>query len=160
MFTLRPLAVSDKAFLWEMLYYAIYVPAGQPMPPREILGEPEVARYVRDWGRPGDFGVVVSGEDEDLIGATWLRLWVGNDKGYGYVEDGIPELSIAILPAYRGRGLGTQMLKVALEMARETYPGVSLSVVEQNPAKRLYERFGFRAVEQEGDSIKMVLRWK
>jgi len=157
--TLRPILTSDETFLWDMLYLALYVPPGQPPFPRDILHEPDLACYVHDWGRPGDWGLLAS--DEELpVGAIWLRQWSGDEKGYGYVSSFIPELSIALLPKYRNQGLGTRMLRAVISMAQERYPGLSLSVVESSPARHLYERLGFRKVGQVMDSLVMLLEWK
>lgn len=59
----------------------------------------------------------------------------------------VVELSINILPAYQGRGLGTALIGRALAWAR-THGGVrrvQLEVLARNTdALRLYERFGFQ----------------
>ncbi len=156
--SLRPIVATDEPFLWEMLYLALYVPEGKPPFPREILGEPDIACYVQGWGRPGDWGLLAL-DDDRPVGAIWLRLWSGNEKGYGYVSPVIPEFSIALLPEYRNKGLGTRMIKTVISMAPECYPGLSLSVVESSPARLLYERLGFRKVGQVLDSHVMLLEW-
>ena len=155
---LCPLLPSDEPFLWEMLYLALYVPAGQPPFPRAILNEPDIACYVRGWGRAGDWGLLARA-GEVSAGAIWLRQWPGDEKGYGYVSPLIPELSIALRPEYRNMGLGTRMLERVISMARGRHPGLSLSVVESSPAHRLYERLGFRKVGQIMDSPVMLLEW-
>jgi GNAT superfamily N-acetyltransferase len=155
---LRPITVSDEPFLWEMLYLAIYVPEGKPSPPRDILCEPDLACYVQGWGRPGDWGLLACDGDAP-VGAVWLRQWSGDEKGYGYVSAAIPEISIALLPDYRGKGLGARMIKAVIRMAKEHYPGLSLSVVERSPARRLYERLGFRTVGRVGESLTMLYQW-
>jgi ribosomal protein S18 acetylase RimI-like enzyme len=154
-----PITIADEPFLWEMLYLALYVPAGEPPFPRAILEEPDIACYVQGWGRPGDWGLLAR-DGEKLIGAIWLRQWTGSQKGYGFVNEAIPELSIALLPEYRNIGLGTRMLKKVISIARKHYPGLSLSVVENSPARQLYERLGFRKVGQIKDSPVMLLEWK
>jgi ribosomal protein S18 acetylase RimI-like enzyme len=154
----RPLTAGDKPFLREMLYLALHVPEGHPSFPRSILEEPAIARYVKDWGRDGDFGYVARVDGED-IGAAWLRFWKGQDRGYGFIDSEIPELSMAVEPEFRGRGIGSSLLGLVLEDAKLLAPGVSLSVSADNPALRLYRRFGFESVKEEGHSITMVLRW-
>jgi ribosomal protein S18 acetylase RimI-like enzyme len=52
------------------------------------------------------------------------------------------------------------MLKAVITMAQPLYPGLSLSVVESSPARRLYERLGFRKVGQVMESLVMLLEWK
>ena len=166
---LRPLLPSDEPFLWEMLYLALYVPPGQAPFPRAILDDPDIACYVKGWGRAGDWGLLaVDGENQvgatpagaSPAGAVWLRQWseVG-EKGYGYVSPQIPEISLALLPEYRNQGLGTRLLETVIALAKPRFPGLSLSVVESSPARRLYERLGFRKVGQVLESLVMLLEW-
>lgn len=83
---IRPLTPQDQPFLWEMLYLAIYVPDGQIAPSREIIRRPELARYVERWGRDGDCGFLATDAAGKPVGAVWLRLLQGENKGYGYVK--------------------------------------------------------------------------
>jgi ribosomal protein S18 acetylase RimI-like enzyme len=156
--SLVPLSVSDKPFLWEMLFLALYAPPGQPAFTRDILGEPDIACYVDGWGTPGDWGLM-AWDGGKPAGAIWLRQWLGDHKGYGYVSEEIPEMSIALLPEYRNQGLGRRMIETVIGMAKERFTGLSLSVVGSSPAHRLYERLGFRKVGQILDSPIMLLEW-
>jgi GNAT superfamily N-acetyltransferase len=161
---LRPILPSDEPFLWEMLYQALYVPPGGLPFPRAILDDPDIACYVQGWGRPGDWGLLaLDGENQagaTPAGAVWLRQWSEvAEKGYGYVSPHIPELSLALLPEYRNQGLGTRLLETVIALAKPDYPGLSLSVVESSPARRLYERLGFRKVGQVLESLVMLLEW-
>ncbi len=155
----RPLAIQDGPFLREMLYLALHVPPGHPPFSRSILDQPEIARYVKNWGREGDSGFAgrIGGRD---VGAAWLRFWKGEERGYGFVAPDIPELSMAVEPAFRGRGIGATLLGHVLDDAKSLAPGVSLSVGADNPALRLYERFGFERVMETAGSITMVLGWR
>jgi GNAT superfamily N-acetyltransferase len=155
---LRPLLPSDEPFLWEMLYQALYVPPGKLPFPRAILDDPDIACYVKGWGRPGDWGLLAC-DGENRTGAIWLRQWAGEERGYGYVSPQIPELSLALLPEYRNQGLGRRMLETVIALAKECHPGLSLSVVESSPARRLYERLGFHKVGQVLESLVMLLEW-
>jgi ribosomal protein S18 acetylase RimI-like enzyme len=156
---LRPIVVADEPFLWEMLYQALYVPPDGPPFPREILREPDIACYVKGWGRPGDWGLLAC-DGETLIGAIWLRQWSDDEKGYGFVSPAVPEMSIALLPGCRGQGLGSRMIDEVVALAKPDYPGLSLSVVETSPARRLYERHGFQTVGRVGESLVMLLKWR
>ncbi|KYF84216.1 GCN5 family acetyltransferase [Sorangium cellulosum] len=153
---IRLLTPADEPLLWEMLYQAIHVPEGSPPPPRDIVHRPELSRYVQGWGQRDDLGVVALQEGE-VAGAAWLRRLTGAQRGYGHVDDETPELSIALLPHHRGRGLGTRLLTSLLEEARNRYPAISLSVSPDNPALRLYRRLGFVEVGRNGASLTMVL---
>ena len=141
-----------------MLYHALYVPEGSPPFPKEIVNQPDIAKYVFGWGQPGDMGfATIDKASGRQIGAVWIRLFSSHNPGYGYVAENIPELSIAVLPGHRDLGIGTQLLKHLLARAAERYAGLSLSVTSENPAKRLYERQGFQVVDRKGASLTMLL---
>lgn len=153
---LRPLTAADGPVVRALLYHAIFLPAGQPPLDPAIVDLPEIARYAAAWGREGDggFAAEAPGQAEPL-GAVWLRLWPDDGRGYGFVAADIPELSIAVLPGQRGQGLGTRLLEAALAAARVRWRGVSLSVAPDNPALRLYQRFGFRVVGGHAGALIM-----
>ncbi len=143
-----------------MLYHSLFVPVGGAPFPREVLNSPDVAKYVMGWGRPGDLAFIsLESSTDDAVGAVWMRLFPDSDKGFGFVSSGIPELGIAVLPGCRGRGVGSALLRKLLEEVRAMYSGVSLSVSVDNPARRLYERFGFEVVDTHGNSVTMVKRF-
>lgn len=150
---LRPLTAAHQAFLWTALYHAIYVAPGDPPLPPEIVHLPDIAPYTADFGRAGDRGVIATAGDQP-IGAAWARRM----RGYGYVDDDTPELSIALLPGWRGAGIGSLLLERLLGELSADAAQVSLSVVWTNPARRLYERLGFETVALEGGSATMVKR--
>lgn len=136
-FTYRPLTLEDNLIVWEMLRYAAHESSVE-----SIQRQPYLARYALDWGREGDIGYIAL-EDLIPIGAVWLRLWSGKDRGFGYVNDEIPELAIAVVPDFRGQGVGTELLKQILDAAKTKYQAISLSVRANNPVLGLYERTGF-----------------
>jgi ribosomal protein S18 acetylase RimI-like enzyme len=155
----RPIASTDEPFLWEMLYQALYVPEGSPPFPREILSQPEIRRYVENWGRADDLGfVALTQTTRQPIGAAWIRLLKGENHGYGYIDDYTPELTIAVVPVWRGRGIGTALLERVIEAAQSSYASISLSVSRDNPAIRLYRRLGFEALCFSGTSLTMRRR--
>jgi ribosomal protein S18 acetylase RimI-like enzyme len=90
---------------------------------------------------------------------------------YKYLE--APETwyvcGVALLPEYRGRGIGTQLMRIAAQQAREHgYDRLSLVVFEQNTgALRLYRRLGYQVIDRApivphplircgGDALLMV----
>lgn len=156
---IRSIEDADEPFLWEMLYHALYVPEGVEPLPRTLLAEPEIAHYVSEWGQPADCGfVAVDAATRQSIGAAWLRLFPADAPGYGFVDDCTPEVSIALLPGWRGRGIGSELLIALLAYADVRYSAVSLSVDPANPARRLYERLGFEQVGANGGSVVMMRR--
>ena len=146
MLNLRPLQASDQSALWDWLHIALWDPPPAPLRPREVLEDPRVAIYAESWGREGDVGVV--GEvDGKPIGACWMRR-IRNGVGMGYVDDETPQLGIALLPEYRGRGFGRRLMMAALDAARARgYRHVSLTVHPLNPAIAMYESCGFQKRE-------------
>lgn len=156
---IRPLTPSDQPLLWDVLYLALYVPDGEAPLSRAVVQRPELARYVAGWGRAGDLGfAALDTAAGESIGAAWIRLLSGDNRGYGYVDDATPELSIAVEPAWRGRGIGAALLSRLLHAAQPRYRAISLSVAVDNPAVRLYSRLGFTVVRVEGESLTMLKR--
>lgn len=101
-----------------------------------------------------------SEEESDPVLAPYSKL--EEDNSY-YV------CGMALFPDYRGRGIGTRLLALAEEHARDKgFKKVSLIVFEQNTgAKQLYDRTGYHEVRREsiyphplihytGDAILMV----
>ena len=145
-YTFRELTASDEPIVWTMLVHAAHLDSLA-----SAKQHPDAARYAQNWGRPGDMGwVAFSGSQP--VGAAWLRLWaeldpqIGGDRGFGHISDDIPELGIAVVPSDRGKGVGTQLLARTLASAQERFHAVSLSVLAENPAVRLYRRMGFEKV--------------
>lgn len=78
----------------------------------------------------------------------------GEPAGRLLVDRGPHELrivDIALLPAFRGHGLGARVLLELLDEAAAAGRRVKLSVHRDSPAQRLYERLGFR--ETSGDDM-------
>ena len=148
-FSIRALLPTDAPFLYEMLYLALHVPPGVKRFPREIVKSPQLRQYVYNWGNSDDVGfAAVDDLSGGAIGAAWIRLLKGENRGYGYVDDVTPELSVAVLPEYRGHGVGTQLLENLLMAAQSRYPAVCLSVSADNQAFNLYVRSGFGVVAE------------
>jgi ribosomal protein S18 acetylase RimI-like enzyme len=136
---------QDVHFLRDMLRHAYYWRWSDPE-----LADLPVSRYVEGWGRPGDRSLVLV-EGFQPVGAAWYRLFTSDEPGYGFVDAQTPELTIAIVPSRRGRGLGDGLLARLLEQARrDGFGAISLSVEPDNPALALYERHGFTKVGERG----------
>lgn len=155
---LRPAGAGDTGFLREMLAAAAFWQADAPsVSADEVLADPALARYVAGWPRDGDLGVVA--ERSRPVGAAWLRLFDPAEPGYGFVSASVPELSMAVVPGWRGRGLGGALLDAVVVAARaRRLAAVSLSVAADNhAARRLYDRAGFRDTTVSGGSHTMLL---
>jgi GNAT superfamily N-acetyltransferase len=154
---IRVATPEDGQFLRAMLYECAFWHPSQPRPPLdEALAEPHLARYIEGWPRAGDAGVIAEDQPGQPIGAAWYRFFSPDAPGYGYLDAATPELSIAVAPGHRGRGVGAGLLAALLTTARQAaVPTLSLSVAQANPAVALYERHGFREVRLDGDSWTM-----
>jgi [ribosomal protein S18]-alanine N-acetyltransferase len=157
-FIIRLATEKDIDFLWDMLYEAIYVPEGQTPPPKDILNEPNIKKILNGWGRKGDQALIALDSSNHPVGAVWIRLYDESQKMYGYVDPHTPILGIAMLPNYRGQGIGTLLLEEVIKMAKTSgIKKISLSVDPNNPALRLYERYGFQKIRIDGTSWDMVV---
>ena len=145
MFIIRPTQPDDEPFLWDMGWEATAVDVEmRALGQDAALAMPHVRRYLNGWGRPGVAGGVAVSEDGQRLGAAWYRLFPVDEPGWGFVAADVPELSIGVVGAARGRGVGGALLAALLELAREQgHRTLSLSVDRQNPARRHYERVGF-----------------
>lgn len=64
-------------------------------------------------------------------------------------------LDIALLPAWRGQGIGERLLRDLFAAADREGRVVSLHVEIRNPARRLYERLGFVDVARDEVHARM-----
>ncbi|MGY4644164.1 N-acetyltransferase family protein [Cellulomonas sp. URHB0016] len=155
---LRDATDDDRDLLLDLLLEA-YNWTGEPRFTREWLTtDPHTARYLDGWKRPDDLGLVAVDHAGAALGAVWARTLPASAPGFGYVADDVPELSMAVLPGARGRGVGAALLAGILDRARDAgRSAVSLSVEDGNTvARSLYERHGFVVVGREGGSDTML----
>lgn len=160
--TLRKTVADDEEFLWEMLFYASHSNDETGVTPEDIRANPDLIGYIEGWRDAGRCGVVAE-LDGDPIGAAWLRAFNEADRTNPvYVDGTTPELAIAVVPGHEGRGIGTAMIEALVAEARGRFPAIVLSSRVENPAVSLYERLGFRIVEELINrvgtrSVKMVV---
>jgi ribosomal protein S18 acetylase RimI-like enzyme len=65
-------------------------------------------------------------------------------------------VDIGVLAADRGKGLATRAIEECQAQCRKAQMRLELQVNPDNPARRLYERLGFRAIQETEISIEMV----
>ena len=147
-YVIHPLTAADEAVLWEMLYQALRTSAETP---RDIVRQPEYARHVEGWGRPGDTGFVAydAEKKDELLGAAWFRL-----PGDATEKEPTPELAFAVKSGHRKRGIGAALL-TQLMKANPHYSAVSIATSANNPVVRLYDRFGFKIVQQSEHAVTL-----
>jgi ribosomal protein S18 acetylase RimI-like enzyme len=79
------------------------------------------------------------------IGRLYVAPW----------EREIRIMDIALLPEHRGAGIGTKLLRDLQAEARVAGKSLTIHVERFNPALRLYERLGFREIEDKGVYLLM-----
>jgi ribosomal protein S18 acetylase RimI-like enzyme len=157
MMVIREMLEEEYPFLEKMLYASIHVPEGEAPYPQNIIEKPELRKYTEGFGREHDHCLVAQ-ENGMLVGAVWVRCFPKEDPGYGFVDESIPELGMAVHEPYRGQGIGTKLIEAMIShLLSHGYGKVSLSVDGTNPAIRLYRRFGFFDVKTENGTHTMVL---
>lgn len=163
--TIRQVNPNDEALIYSFLTIAARMDeSGETI--QQALTDPALVHYWQHWGKPHDTGIVAESNELNYpVGCAWVRLFTGQAPGYGHVSDKIPELAFGVVKSCRNQGIGTLLLEQLIDQCRDRYPGISLSVREDNPVVRLYECLGFH-VEGEGftnrvgtPSITMLLRF-
>jgi len=141
---LRPVEREDRGFL-EGLYASTRELELQPLDwsedqKRQFLHEQFEAQdhYYHEHFPDCAYQVVMS--DQEAIG----RLYVDRR------EEELRIVDIALLPEYRGLGLGRALMVEILDEAKEAGLLVRIHVEKFNPALRLYERLGFQSLGEVG----------
>jgi ribosomal protein S18 acetylase RimI-like enzyme len=92
-------------------------------------------------------------------GATFDVIEVdGARAGRLYVHRGpsdIRIMDIALAPGFRGRGIGTSLLRGLMEEADASGRKLSIHVEMNNPARSLYDRLGFEPAGEHGVYVLM-----
>ena len=126
--TFRQIKIKDFEFLWQLHNAALkkYIAATWGW------DENWQRRNFQDNFKPNEGEIIcVDGKDAGF-------LWISEK------ESEIVLVSIRLLPAFQNRGVGTKLIKDLLDEARVENKTVRLQVLKVNPAKNLYEKFGFQ----------------
>lgn len=152
---IRRLQGEEVKLLERFLYNAIYQREGDKPLPYDIIYEPELIGYIADFGRLDDRCLVAEINNE-VVGAVWCRIFRGDFRGYGFIDDRTPELSISVLKSHRGMGIGRQLMTEILRvLSEEGYDKVSLSVQKENYVTMLYKSFGFEVIKESDEGYIM-----
>jgi ribosomal protein S18 acetylase RimI-like enzyme len=146
---LRPITPKDQQFL-----YRVYVGTRQEEMALVSWSQAEKENFLRmqfhaqhkyyqEQFPQARFDLIL--QNEEPVG----RLYVSR------TEEEIRIVDIAILPEHRNRGVGSALLQDLLEEAAADGRPVRIHVEKVNPARRLYERLGFRSVQDRGVYILM-----
>ncbi|MBV9365634.1 MAG: GNAT family N-acetyltransferase [Solirubrobacterales bacterium] len=142
--TLRPVVDADRELLYR-IYASTRTEELAPLPWDESTKDAFLRtqfgaqdRYYRQTYPDASYDVVLARDEP--VG----RLYV--DRG----ARAVLIIDVALLPPHRGRGIGTSLLTRLLDEARGVGKPVHVHVERFNPARRLYQRLGFRQAADQG----------
>jgi ribosomal protein S18 acetylase RimI-like enzyme len=142
---------SEHKIVTDMLFYA----ARLDDLGKSLQDVPPLYMYERHYGlNHTDMGLYAL-VGHELAGAAWIRLFREGEGIDAYVDDATPVLMVGVKPQFRAKGVGTAMLEQLFAEAGALYERLSISVVENSPALKLFERLGF--VQIEGSQKSSVL---
>ena len=141
---LRPAQPDDAAFLFEL-----YADTRRAEMEAWGLDDAMLDQMLRMQftGQQGSYRAQFPQADHHII------VHEGRPAGRILIDRTGPEIvlvDVALVPALRGRGIGTGLLKDLLAEAADAGRAVRLKVVLTNPARRLYERLGFIGLGDDG----------
>jgi ribosomal protein S18 acetylase RimI-like enzyme len=149
---LRPISSDDLPFL-----LAVYASTREPELAAVEWDAEQKAAFVRM-----QFDAQHAYYQEHYAGAAFDVILVGGDPaGRLYVareEDEIRIVDIALLPDFCNRGVGTTLLRGLQSEAAAAGKPLRVHVERFNPALRLYERLGFRQIDDRG--VYLFMEWR
>jgi len=140
-YELRPAGTGDIEFAWRLYEQLMRSRTEALMPWRAERQREVVASALKS-------------------GGMQMILAEGRVCGWLHVQeraDGVELHQIYLVPARQRRGIGTAILKSLQARAAALGRPVHLNVLVNNPARRLYERLGFRV--ERSDPIKHYMAW-
>lgn len=149
---------NELGRLEDFLYEAIFIPEGYNKPvPRDIIYQPELYSFIENFGTKPDDLCLVAEVDGNLAGAVWCRI----ADNYGHVDNCTPNLAISLYKEYRSKGIGTKLMTAMLEKLKNRgYGKVSLSVQKANYALKLYQKTGFKIIDENDEEFIMACSLK
>jgi ribosomal protein S18 acetylase RimI-like enzyme len=146
---LRPVDDADRAFLVEL-----YASTRE-----EELAQVEWPEGARETFVEQQFAAQDHHYRANYPGATLDVIEVdGSPAGRLYVHRGpsdIRIMDIALAPGFRGRGVGTSLLRDLIAEADASARKLSIHVEMNNPARSLYDRLGFLPAGEHGVYVLM-----
>lgn len=142
---IRPIKKNEIMLLTEFLYEAIFQKDSNNLAPRTIIQDSSLWIYVEEFGTKKDDHCFVAEIDGKIVGAVWVRCI----KAFGHIEDNVPEFALSTYPQYRGKGIGTALMRKMLEHLKSYgYSKTSLAVQKDNYAVEMYQKIGFTICDE------------
>lgn len=152
-YNIRKIREDEYKLLEDFIYEAIFIPDGVEPPPKNIINQPDLQVYIKDFGKEKDDICFVAEADDKVVGAVWVR----DMHDYGHIADGVPSFAISLYKQYRNFGIGTQLMITMLdELKKRGYERTSLAVQKANYAVRMYKKVGFNIIDENDEEYIMV----
>jgi len=98
----------------------------------------ELEKYTKFYGLTRkDLGLYAL-VDNKIAGAIWSRE---------FTQGGIPKVSVAIVPEFKGEGIGAFMMEQFLQEAGAIYEEIHIDISLKPKALKFYEKFGFSKID-------------
>lgn len=150
---IRGIRKDEYKLLEDFLYEAIFIPQGTEKPSKDIIKNEELQVYIKDFGTNKDDKCLLAECDNKIVGACWTRIM--ND--YGHIDNDTPSIAISLYEEYRGKGIGTKLMKSMLKLLKEEgYNRISLSVQKTNYAVKMYKNVGFKIIDENEEEYIML----
>lgn len=154
-YSIRELKQDEAKVLNTFLYEAIFIPKGAFAPSKEIIRQPELQVYVKDFGKNKGDMCLVAEVNNEIVGAVWVRIM--ND--YGHIDEQTPSFAISVLKEYRNYGIGTNLMEQMLKNLKiQGYKQASLFVQKMNYAVHMYLKAGFEIVDENDEEYIMICK--
>ncbi len=149
--TLRPATDSDYDFM-RRLYHATRAEEMQQFPfdeaqKTEFLDSQFSAQFEHYRIHYPTVERNIIEKDGQPVGRLWIDEW----------KDQIRLVDIALMPEWRGTGIGTGLVRDVLARGEAAGKPVTIHVEGFNPALRLYQRLGFQHVDTNG--VYYLMKW-
>ncbi|ETW95057.1 MAG: hypothetical protein ETSY1_32160 [Candidatus Entotheonella factor] len=147
--TFRPISDDDMPFLYEVFVSTRVdelAPLGWTDEQIDAFLRPQFHAqhtHYHAYFKGATYDLIVL--DEQAIGRLYLYR----------TDTELRILDIALLPSHRQQGIGGVLLQDLLDEARAGQKTVGIYVEKFNPALRLYQRLGFREMEDTGVYYRM-----
>jgi GNAT superfamily N-acetyltransferase len=146
---LRPATSDDDSFVVEMARHACVI-EDRPLP------DPDDEEVLEMLPPVGVVPIIAEDYSGAPLGAVWtycgsppLRCDAAGLQ--------LPELCMSVAPGHRGLGIGGMLLDALFADLAKGSHAICTNVHVRNPAKRLYERKGFRVVGQGNGPLGIAM---
>lgn len=133
---------SEQKIVTDMLYYAYRIDQSNS----KLENIEALKIYTDFYGLTAkDLGLYLL-YDKTIAGAIWSRKLLLEHNSTAFVNEKTPVISVAVLPKFRGQGIGTFMMTQFLQEAAALYEAISVNVLKNSRAINFYSKFGFELV--------------